>query len=120
MRANAIEQVLETLDTDVLDGGAYLQCRDVARHLMEIADEVPIGAGTPRLTVAAAAVYRADRVLGGEFLTMQQVADAVSAIVETSKDKINRYSAELREEYRERAKTDAPSVLRDRGRITVQ
>ncbi|MFC6763703.1 transcription initiation factor IIB family protein [Natrinema soli] len=120
VRANAIAQVLEILDESVLDGGTYLQCRDVAQHLMKIADEVPIGAGTPRLTVAAAAVYRADRLLGGENLTMQQVADAVSAIVETSKDKINRYSADLRDEYHERAKTVTPSALRDRGHIMVR
>lgn len=120
VRTDAVAQVLETLDKNAIDGGAYLRLRDVARHLMEIADEAPIGAGTPRVTVAAAAVYAADRLLGGESLTMQQVADAISAIVETSKDKINRYSRTLRAEYAERDEAATPSIFPDRGRIAVR
>ncbi|MFC4986307.1 transcription initiation factor IIB family protein [Saliphagus infecundisoli] len=120
IRADAVATVLETLDKSAIDNGAYLRLRDVAQHLMEIADEEPIGAGTPRLTVAAAAVYAADRLLGSEWLTMQQVADAISVIVETSKDKINRYSSTLRTEYAKQDEATTPSVLPDRERGAVQ
>ncbi|MFC4990480.1 transcription initiation factor IIB family protein [Saliphagus infecundisoli] len=119
IRADTVATVLETLDKRAIDSGAYLRLRDVARHLMEIADEEPIGAGTPRLTVAAAAVYAADRLLGSEWLTMQQVADAISVIVETSKDKINRYSSTLRTEYAEQEEATTPSVLPNQERDAV-
>ncbi|WP_114579431.1 transcription initiation factor IIB family protein [Saliphagus sp. LR7] len=120
IQEDAVATVLETLDKSAINSGAYLRLRDVAQHLLELADEEPIGAGTPRLTVAAAAVYAADRLLGSEWLTMQQVADAISVIVETSKDKINRYSATLRTEYAEREEAATPSVLPDRERGAVQ
>lgn len=120
VRTDAVAQVLETLDKSAIDSGVYLRLRDVAQHLMEIADKVPIGAGTPRLTVAAAAVYAADRLLVSECLIMQQVADSISTIVEMSKDKINRYSSTLQTEYGERDEAATPSVLPDREPIAME
>lgn len=120
IREDAVARALETLDKSAIDGGTYLRLRDVAQRLMAIADEVPIGAGTPRLTVAGAAVYAADRLLESECLTMQQVADAISTIVETSKDKINRYSSTLRTEYAEREEVATPSVLPEREPIAME
>ncbi|MFC4989123.1 transcription initiation factor IIB family protein [Saliphagus infecundisoli] len=120
IRADAVATVLETLDKSAIDSGTYLRLKDVAQRLMEVADEEAIGAGTPRLTVAAAAVYAGDRLLGSECLTMQQVADSISVIVETSKDKINRYSSTLRTEYAERDEAATPSALPQYGRIVME
>lgn len=67
MRPDVIDVVLKALDeqTDDRDGrlgSSYLKVRQVASHLMDLADERSIGPRTPRLTVAALAVYTATRL----------------------------------------------------------
>jgi len=98
VRPDPVEQVLGAL-SDALDEGTYLQFRRVAQQLLELADEVPIGPGTSRLTIAAAAVYAADRLTDGKQLTQAQVITAASTIVNTSKSKIATYSRELYDAY---------------------
>ena len=44
----------------------------LAQHLLTLGDEVPVRPGTSRLTVAATAVYAADRLLPGKHLTQQR------------------------------------------------
>lgn len=57
--------------------------RTVARHLMALTDDVPVGPGMPGLTVTAAAVYAALKQRGAtstarRYLTQAQVVEAVT------------------------------------------
>lgn len=105
VRPDAVDVVFEALAEDGESplGSSSLQVRELAYRFMEVADDVPVGPGTPRLTVAAAAVYAAAKLLGGNRLTQQQLVAAVTPIVETSTGKLSRYNCELIEAYTERA-----------------
>ena len=119
VRPGAIDVVFEALDeqTDDRDGrfgSSSLEVRQVASHLMDLADELAIGPGTPRLTVAAAAVYAATKLVGGVRLTQSELAEAVSPIVETTPGRVSRYNCLLRAAYIERHGTDDPAVVLER------
>lgn len=114
-----VTEVLITLD-DVLEVRTCLALRDLAAHLMDIADAEPIGPGTPRLTVAAAAVYAADRLTPGKQLTQQQVAEAASTVVPTSTHRISRYNRELVDAYVAEHGTEDPGVVLGRELATLR
>lgn len=97
-RDRAIEDVLTALCQDGVEGDIW-ELTQIARYLLGMADEEPIGPGTPRLTVAAAAVYAADRLTDGKHLTQPQVVEAVNPIVDMSVSKLGRYSRELVDHY---------------------
>lgn len=50
-----------------------------------VADRESVGPGTPRLTVAGAAVYVADKLTEGKTVTQQEVVDAVEQTFPSSK-----------------------------------
>ena len=79
-----------------------LELRRVGEFLLDVADEACIGPGTARVTMAAAAVYAADRLTEGKAVTQQAVADAASTVVATSKSKVNGYSREVVNAYETR------------------
>jgi transcription initiation factor TFIIB len=101
VRAGAVEAVLAGLD-EPLDGDVRGQVARVGRHLLELADEEPVGPGTSRVTMAASAVYAADRLTPGKYLIQEQVVAAGKTVLDTSKSKVGRYSRELVEVYEER------------------
>lgn len=78
---------------------------------MDIADDKPIGPGTPRVTMAASAVYAADRLKDGKALTQADVATVGNEMVEASRRKIRRYSWRDHDDYRERYGQVAPETL---------
>lgn len=119
IRTEVVEAVLDALDDDLLDGDAYLRLAVIGEHLLELADAQQLGPGTSRVTMAASAVYAADRLTDGKMLTQQQVVDAGRTIVETSVSKIGRYSRELHDAYVDRHDTDDPSVVLDRDEFRV-
>ncbi|WP_227015626.1 transcription initiation factor IIB family protein [Haloarcula sp. JP-L23] len=61
IRPNAVMDVVDALAEDAIPGARAVRTWRLAQHLMQLGDRVPVGPGTPRLTVAAAAVYAADR-----------------------------------------------------------
>lgn len=95
VRDRAVETVVKELDAAGVNLETGLKLARVAERLMEIADSEPIGPGTPRLTVAGAAVYVADRLTEGKSVTQQQVVDAVEQTMPTSRWKIKTYSSRL-------------------------
>jgi len=111
VRPNATQAVVDALDDNALRGGDAVRTWRLARQLLALGDDVPVGPGTPRLTVAAAAVYAADRLTSGKSLTQQQVADAASTVVPTTKSKIARYNCELVDAYAARHGTENPDVV---------
>jgi len=119
IRSETVEAVLDTLDEDALDGDAYLKLVVLGRHLMELADEEEVGSGTPRLTVAASAVYAVDRMTDEKWLTQRQVVDVASEVVDMSTSKIGSYSRELFDAYVDRHGTDNPSVVLDGDRFRL-
>lgn len=119
LRSECVEAVLDAVDDELLDGRAYLKLAVLGRHLVELADENGIGPGTPRLTVAASAVYAANRLIGKQWLTQPAVVEAGSTIVEMSTSKIGKYSRELYTAYVERHGTDDPSPVLDNDRFRL-
>lgn len=119
VRTDLVQAVLDALDDDLLDGEAYLRLTVVGRHLLELADEKQIAPGTSRLTVAASAVYAADRVTDEKWVTQQAVVDAGSTIVETSTSKLGPYAQELVDAYVDRQGADDPSVVLDRDEFRM-
>ena len=109
-RPNAVQTVADGLDEDALPGARAVRTYRLARHLLQLGDHEPVGPGTPRLTVAAAALYAADRLLPGKELTQAQVAEAASTVVETSTGRIGRYGRELFDAYEAEHGTDDPAV----------
>jgi len=109
-RPNAVQTVIDGLDEDALPGARAVRTYRLARHLLQLGDQEPVGPGTPRLTVAAAALYAADRLLPGKELTQPQVAEATSTVVETSTGRIGRYGRELYDAYETAHGTDDPAV----------
>jgi transcription initiation factor TFIIB len=87
---------------------------------MTLGDDVPVGPGTPRLTVAASALYAADRLLSRKHLTQGQVAEAASTVVPTSRSRIARYSRELVDAYEAKHGTDDPGVGLEDERDTLR
>ncbi|OYR84576.1 transcription factor TFIIB [Halorubrum distributum] len=109
-RPDAVLAVLEGLDDAVLPGARAVRTWRLARHLLALADRVPVGPGTSRGTVAAAALYAADRLLDGSYLTQPQVVAATESVVATSRDRVGRYSRELRDAYEAAHGTADPGV----------
>jgi transcription initiation factor TFIIB len=92
-----------------------LELRRVGEFLLEVADEACLGPGTARVTMAAAAVYAADRLTDGKVVTQQDVAEAASAVVSTSKCVIAGYSREVYDAYTARyGARDVDEVLTGR------
>lgn len=118
-REGVVDDVLIALD-DVLDVQTCLELRELGDHLLEIADEKPVGPGTSRLTMGAAAVYAADRLTDGKVVTQAQVAEAASTVVDTSKSRVSRYSQALHDAYVDRHGRDDPSAVLKRGRIRLR
>lgn len=118
-REGVVEDVLIALD-DVLDVQTCLELRQLSDHLLAIADEEPVGPGTSRLTMAAAAVYAADRLTDGKTVTQAQVAEAASTIVDTSKSRVSRYSQALHDAYEAKHGSDDPGAVLERGRVRLR
>jgi transcription initiation factor TFIIB len=96
----AVDAVVEVLGTTEIVGlETCLELRRVGEFLLELADEACIGPGTSRVTMAAAAVYAADRLTEGEVVTQAAVANAASAVVPTSTSVIAGYSREVYDAY---------------------
>ncbi len=99
-QAWAVDAVVEVLGkTQDVGLDVCLELRRVGEFLLGVADEACIGPGTSRVTVAAAAVYAADRLTEGKAVTQQAVADAATTVVPTSKPVIVRYSREVHDAY---------------------
>lgn len=96
-RSGTVDAVL--VELDAVHGETASRLGRVGRQLLELADEARIAPGTPRLTVAAASVYAADRLTPGKDLTQAQVVDAGNTIVQTSTSRIARYSQELHDTF---------------------
>jgi transcription initiation factor TFIIB len=96
----AVDAVVEVLgEQHGLGLDVCLTLRRIGEFLLELGDKACIGPGTSRVTVAAAAVYAADRLTEGKAVTQQSVADAASAVVPTSKPVIAGYSREVYDAY---------------------
>ena len=109
-RPNAVMTIVDALD-DALPGSAAVRTWRLAQHLMYLGDQVPVGPGTSRLTIAAAALYGADRLTPQKHLTQGQVAEATSTVVPTSTSRISRYNCELVEAYEARHGSKDPGVV---------
>lgn len=92
VRNRAVDRVVTALGEAGIGVETGLELVRVGERLLDVADTVPIGPGTARMTVAGAAVYAADRLTPGKALTQADVVEAVSETVPTSKHKIARYS----------------------------
>jgi transcription initiation factor TFIIB len=112
--------VVDALDDDAIPGARAVRTWRLAQHLMQLGDQVPVGPGTPRCTVAASALYAADRLLSRKHLTQEQVAAAASTIVPTSRNRIARYSRELVDAYKDKHGTDDPGVGLEDERDTLR
>ncbi|WP_248895413.1 transcription initiation factor IIB [Haloplanus halobius] len=110
IRRDAVMTVVDALEEDTISGARAVRTWRLAQHLMQLGDQVPVGPGTPRRTVAASALYAADRLLSRKHLTQGQVAAAASTIVPTSRNRIARYSRELVDAYKAEHGTDDPGV----------
>jgi transcription initiation factor TFIIB len=99
-QAWAVDAVVEVLGrTQGVDLDTCLELRRVGEFLLELADEACIGPGTSRVTVAAAAVYAADRLTEGKAVTQDAVAEAASSVVPTSTGVVAGYSREVYDAY---------------------
>lgn len=86
------DRVVTPLGETGIDGETGIELVRVGERLLDVADTVPLGPSTARMTVAGAAVYAADRLTPGKALTQADVVEAVSETVPTSKSKIASYS----------------------------
>jgi transcription initiation factor TFIIB len=99
-QAWAVDAVVEVVgEREGIELDVCLELRRVGEFLLEVADEACVGPGTARVTMAAAAVYAADRLTEGKTVTQQDVADAASAVLVTSKSKVSGYSREVYDAY---------------------
>jgi len=119
IRPNAVMEVVDALDDDAIPGARAVRTWRLAQYLMKLGDQVPVGTGTPRCTVAASALYAADRLLPSKHLTQGQVAEASSTVVPTSKNRIAKYSRELVNAYKDEHGTDDPGVGLNEERDTL-
>ncbi|WP_318568827.1 transcription initiation factor IIB family protein [Salinigranum marinum] len=95
-QAWAVDAVVEVLgEREGIELDVCLQLRRAGEFLLDVADGACLGPGTARVTMAAAAVYAADRLTEGKTITQQDVADAASTVVATSKSKVSGYSREV-------------------------
>ena len=115
-QAWAVDAVVGVLgEQDGLGLDVCLTLRRIGEFLLELGDEACIGPGTPRVTMAAASVYAADRLTEGKAVTQQDVADAASQVVPTSTCVVAGYSREVVDAYRARYGTrDIEDVLTGR------
>ncbi len=120
IRPDAVMDVVEALADDAMPGARAVRTWLLAHHLLALGDAVPVGPGTPRSTVAGAAVYAADRLLSEKHLTQGQVATAASTVVETSQNRIARYSRELVDAYEAEHGTTDPGVGVEHARDTLR
>lgn len=111
VRSGTVELVLAEVEADGLNPVVEADLRWIGTRLMRLADEAGIGPGTPRTSVGAGAVYAASRLLGRRLFTQAAVAEAANAIVETSTNRVARYSRELHDAYVERYGSADPSAM---------
>jgi transcription initiation factor TFIIB len=102
-RQDAVENVVvEMVGSGRVDGN-LTRYKALAEQLMQAADRAKIGSGTPRATVAGAAVHRAGLMLGYDPRNggpnAKAVTAAVQELVDTSRGKIDGYSREVRDAY---------------------
>ncbi|QLG28678.1 transcription initiation factor IIB family protein [Halorarum halophilum] len=98
VRERVVDRIIGELGTVGVDVATGLELRRLAVRLLEIADAVPVGPGTTRMTVAGAAVYSADRLTDGKTVKQAEVVDAVETVLPTSQSKIASYSQALYDE----------------------
>ena len=84
VRERAVDRVVAALDGQV-DVATGIELVRVADRLMRVADAEPVGPGTPRMSVAGAAVYAAGRLTDGKALTQAEVTAAVERTLPTTK-----------------------------------
>ncbi|MDS0280382.1 transcription initiation factor IIB family protein [Halomicroarcula sp. S1AR25-4] len=118
-RPNAVMTVVDALDDDAIPGSAAVRMWRLAQHLMKLGDQESVGPGTSRLTIAAAALYGADRLTPQKHLTQGQVAAATSTVVPTSTSRISRYNCELVDAYEARHGTKDAGVILDQEPDTL-
>jgi transcription initiation factor TFIIB len=106
VRDRAVETVVQELDDAGVTLATGLELARLAARLMAVADAQPVGPGTPRLTVAGAAVYVADRLTDGKAVTQAEVVDAVEQTIPSSKWKLKNYAQELYEASEGRLQPD--------------
>jgi transcription initiation factor TFIIB len=97
VREWAVDLVVEGLEQVgvELTLSQVLELVRVAEGLMDVEDAVPVGPGTSRMTAAGAAVYAADRLTAGRWLTQDEVVEAVEVTLPISKGRIALYAGEL-------------------------
>lgn len=110
-RERVVDRVFGALGSEGLDARTLLDGARVARALVEIADREPIGPGTTRVTIGAAAVDRALRLMNAHPWSYARVAEAAGTIVATSENRIGRYSRRLGEEVEQRYGGRAPAAI---------
>lgn len=113
-RQDAVKKTVDRVGVDAFED----RLQPLTSHLVELADQEGVGPGTPRMTVAASALYASLKMLGDtgsarRFLTQDQVVDAVNPIVELTKSKVSRYNCELIDAYEARYGTDDPDAVLD-------
>ena len=91
---HAVETVVTELG-DQVDLETGLELARVGEQLMAVADAAPVGPGTPRLTVAGAAVYVADKRTDGKAVSQNDVVAAVEASMPSSRWKLRTYAERL-------------------------
>jgi transcription initiation factor TFIIB len=91
VRDCAVDRVVTALDETGIDVETGIELVRVGERLLDVADTVPIGPGTARMTVAGAAVWVVNRLTAEKALTQAGVVAAVSETVPTSKSKIASY-----------------------------
>ncbi|EMA30463.1 hypothetical protein C444_09772 [Haloarcula japonica DSM 6131] len=69
VRDRAVDRVVTVLGETSIDVETGIELVSVGERLPDVADTVPIGPGTARMTVAGAAVCAADRLTPGKVLT---------------------------------------------------
>ncbi|MDL5363886.1 transcription initiation factor IIB family protein [Halalkalicoccus sp. NIPERK01] len=119
VREAPVDAVVAALGEAAPDVEACLRLRRIGAHLLEIADEAPIGPGTSRVTMAAAAVYAADRLTEGKALTQAEVVAAGTTILDTTKSRVSRYSQALHDAYVDRHGTNDPAAVLKRSRVQL-
>lgn len=128
-RTDVVATVLDALEASLGDGDepaalAMLwsaRRADLSGHLLTLPDKVPVGTGTPRLTVAASAVYVALKLLGDTptargVVRQGELVAALSEFFEISTGKISAYNCELIEAVEDRhGAADPSAILEDDG-----
>jgi transcription initiation factor TFIIB len=110
-RPRAVEVVLEQAG-GAFEPGALLRVARVAQRRLDFADDVGIGPGTSRVTMATVAVDRATLLLGERPFSRAELVEAARTIVDTSESRVSGYSVELNRalESRGGVRSGRPSV----------